>query len=276
MIKKILYILFAILCIILLFIFLQKPSLHREWTDDAQILPDVTIKDNLVTVQNLRDWRYTKGATISREYYQETFDVNKISKAYFLLNPFGTWQGVGHAFFTFEFEDGKAVSISVEARRENNESFSAIHGLFNQFELWYTWGSPADLFARRAIYHDEDLYMYPLLIKPETVRGLFIDLAQTTEQLETNPKFYNTLTSNCTNVLADSANRVNKGSIPWTWARIFTGFSDEKLYQLKLIPHDVPFEEQFTRSRIDQKIKQIFKEKNIYSKEEFWQNMTQY
>jgi hypothetical protein len=274
MIKKIFYIILLVIGVLLIFIFSRQPSLTRDWTDDARILPDITIQDNLITVKNLRDWRYVHGETISKNYYDETFDLNKISKAYFLLNPFGKWEGVGHAFFVFEFEDGKSVSISVEARRENGEDFSAVHGLFNNFELWYTWGSPADLMSRRAIYHNEDLYMYPLLIQKTTVQGLFVDLAKTTEQLETKPKFYNTITSNCTNVLADLANRVNKGSIPWTWARIFTGFSDDKLYELKLIPHTMAFEDEFIHARIDQKIKKVFEGKNTYTKEEFWANIT--
>jgi hypothetical protein len=268
--KKIVYIVIFILCISFLFIFLKKPALERNWTEDARILPDVTITDSTISVKNLRDWRYKKDEVISKEYYEETFDLNKIQKAYFLINPFGKWEGVGHTFFLFEFSDQKTVAISVEARRPEGVPYKAFKGLFNNYEMWYAWGSAADLFSRRAVYHNEDLYMYPLLITPETARGLFKDLAQTTESLETQAQFYNTITSNCTNVLADSGNRVNKGSIPWTFARIFTGYADNKLYELKLIPHDKSFEEIFNESRIDEQIKEILKDNGLMSKEEFW------
>ncbi len=256
-----------------IFTFLKKPSLNKNWTDDAKILPDVTINTSTIEVKNIRDWRYEQGKIILNNFYNETFDLNKIEKAYFLLNPFGKWEGVGHTFFLFEFSDGKTVSVSVEARRSEGVDYSAIKGLFNNYEMWYTWGSAADLFSRRAIYHNEDLYMYPLLITPQTVRGIFEDLAKTTESLETKAQFYNTVNSNCTNVLADSANRINKGAIPWTWARIFTGYADNKLYDLKLIPNDKPFQEIFDRSRIDLKIKDILKSNKLMSKEEFWKNL---
>lgn len=267
-----LLILIFILSIIIFFIFIftKQPSLERNWTEDAKILPDISITDSIVRVKNLRDWRYIRGEVISKTYYEETFDLNKIEKAYFLLNPFGKWEGVGHTFFLFEFSDGKTVSVSVEARRPEGLDYGAIKGLFNNYETWYTWGSAADLFSQRALYHNEDLYMYPLLITPQTVRGLFKDLAQTTENLETQAQFYNTINSNCTNVLADSANRVNKGSIPWTFARIFTGYADNKLYNLKLIPHGKPFEDIFNASRIDIQIKEILEKDKLLSKEDFW------
>lgn len=268
--KRILKIVIVIIAVFILYISFKQPSLNRDWTDDAQILPDVTIRENEINVKNIRDWRYKNGKTISRDYYEETFDLNKIENAYFLLNPFGKWEGVGHSFFLFEFEDGETISISVEARRENDEKFGAVRGLFNNFELWYTWGSAADLFSRRAVFHQEDLYIYKLNIKPETARGILKDIAITTESLETTPRFYNTITSNCTNVLADSANRVNPGSIPPTFARVFTGYSDNKLYELGLIKNDKPFNEIFEEARIDEQIRELLNENEFMSREEFW------
>lgn len=271
--KKFIRIILLALLIFVLFIFFKQPSLERNWTEDSRILPDITISDSTITVKNLRDWRYTQGEVISKDYYEETFDLDKIEKAYFLLNPFGKWEGVGHTFFVFEFSDGKSVSVSVEARRPEGVPYKAVKGLFNNYEMWYAWGSAADLFSRRAVYHNEDLYMYPLNISAQTARGLFVDLAKTTEGLETRAQFYNTVLSNCTNVLADSANRVNKGSIPWTFARIFTGYADNKLYELKLIPHDKSFEEIFLEARIDLEIKEMLQKNKQMGRNEFWKSL---
>lgn len=271
--KKTIFIFALVLVTLFLFVYTKKPSHERNWTEDAKILPDIMLSDSAVTVKNLRDWRYEQGEVLSKSYYDHTFDLNKIKSAYFLLNPFGKWEGVGHTFFVFEFTDGTSVSVSVEARRPEGVPYKAIKGLFNTYEMWYTWGSTADLLSRRAVYHNEDLYMYPLDITSTTARGLFVDLARATEELETVPQFYNTLTSNCTNVLADSANRVNPGSIPWNFARIFTGYADNKLYDLQLIPHDKPFEEIFAQARIDLKIKEFLKENKHMDKDEFWKDL---
>lgn len=275
--KKILKIIILALILISIFIitsvFFKKPSLNRNWTDDALVLPDITFSTSTIKVENLRDWRYERGVVTSKDFYTENFDIDKVSKVYFLLNPFGKWEGVGHTFFLFEFSDGKTVSISVEARRQEGVDYKAIRGLFNNYEIWYTWGSAADLFSRRAVYHNEDLYMYPLFVSSKTAQALFVDLAHTTESLETKPEFYNTVASNCTNVLADSANRVNKGSIPWTFARIFTGYSDNKLHDLELIPHNKPFDQIYEDARIDLDIKKIFEESTSLTKEKFWSEL---
>lgn len=249
---------------------LKTPSLTRDWSEEAAILPDVTVSSTTVTIKQMRNWRYARGETISRDYYEDTFDLDKASKAYLLFNPFGKWEGVGHSFFVFEFDDGKQVALSVEARSERGEKYDSIRGIFNHYEVWYVFGSTADLMSRRAIYHNEDLYMYELQIPREGVRALFVDLATTAERLETEPAFYNTVTSNCTNLLADSANRVKKGSIPFHYSRLFTGYADNQLYDLGLIRTDKPFDEVFAESRIDEKIREQFGGKKEYSPAEFW------
>jgi len=248
---------------------LKKPSLERDWTEDAKILPSITISTSTVSVSNMRDWRYERGEVVSMDYYNDTFELNKMKGAYLVYNPFGAWEGVGHSFLIFEFEDGKAVSISIEARREKGEDYQAIKkGLFNEYEVWYVFGSPADLMTRRAILNDEELYQYPLFISTTTARAIFIDLATTAQSLESKPAFYHTIISNCTNLLADSANRVNKGSIPFHISRLFTGYADNQLYDLKLIPYDKPFEQIYREARVDESIRTDFASPD-FSREEF-------
>jgi hypothetical protein len=243
--------------IIAFIVSLKTPRLDRDWQEDSAILPDINISTSTVHIANLRDWRYEKDKVVSMNYYDETFNLSEITHAHLLLNPFAKWEGVGHSFLVFEFEDGKSVSVSIEARREKGEVYQALKkGLFNEYEVWYAFGSREDFMTRRAIYANEDLYMYPLNISTTTARAVFLDLAQTADSLETKPAFYNTLTSNCTSLLAHAANRVNKGSIPFSKARLFTGYADNQSYDLKLIPHDKPFEEIFKEARVDEKIRE--------------------
>ncbi len=253
-----------------------KVAAHdKDWSEEAAILPDLTISSSTITVSNLRDWRYGHKEVLSRDYYEETFDLDSLSKTYLLFNPFGKWEGVGHSFFVFEFDDGKTVSVSIEARSEKGETYDAVRGLFNNYELWYVFGSPADLMSRRAIYHDEDLYMYDLNISKEGARALLVDLATTAERLETEAGFYNTVSSNCTNLLADSANRVKKGSIPFHYSRLFTGYADNQLYDLGFIRNVIPFEQVFQESRIDEEIRDAFEKKDSYSPVEYWTTVGQ-
>ena len=76
----------------------------------------------------------------------------------------------------------------------------------------------------------------------ESGRNLFRDLAAESRALETQPRFYNSLTSNCTNELAKEANRAQPGAIPLNIGLLLPGYADHFLYDRGFIPHDAPFE----------------------------------
>ncbi|MDB5204915.1 MAG: hypothetical protein JWP09_943 [Candidatus Taylorbacteria bacterium] len=244
--KKILkilgYIILSAVLIIALALFIvsfKKPSNDKVWDSAVKVLPEISFDKNKVTIKNLRDFSYSAKDKINKEeYYKDVFDTEKIKDVYFLVNPFDGHPSFAHTFFSFVFSDGKTVSVSIEARKEVGESYSSIKGILNDYELSILWGSEKDFLSRRAVYFDEDLYRYKLQVGSTTAKSLFMDMLDQTIKTESQPRFYNTITDNCTNLLADSANRVNPGSVPWTWARIFTGRSPEVLYDLKLIEND--------------------------------------
>jgi hypothetical protein len=60
--------------------------------------------------------------------------------------------------------------------------------------------------------------------------------------METQPRFYNTLTSNCTNELAKVANLAQPGAIPPNIALIFPGYAASLLYDLGFIANDAPLD----------------------------------
>ena len=268
--KVIFYILILALVASLIRVALLQPSNDKVWEENSKILPHFTITTSTITIDNLRDWRYKKGEVISKKYYSDIFELDKIQKMYLVINPFSQFSGIAHSFLVFEFNDGKTVSVSVESRREEGEKYTVIQGILNKFELWYAYGSVGDLLGARIFYSDEDLRAFPLIVDKELVKGVFVDLAKTAQGLENSPKFYNTVTSNCTNVLAESANRVKKGSVPWNIARVLTGYADNHLYKLGYIKNDESFDKVYEKARVDIFMREEFKNRENYTNEEFW------
>lgn len=268
--KIIFYILVLTLLLFLINIFGMKPSNDKVWEQNSKTLPHFTIATSTITIDNLRDWRYKKGEVISKNYYSDTFELDKIEKMYLVFNPFSQYEAVAHSFLVFEFSDGKTVGVSVESRREEGEKYSVVKGLFNEYELWYAYGSVGDLLGARVFYSDEDLRAYPIVVDKNLVRGVFVDIAKTAQDLESNPKFYNTITSNCTNVLARAANKVKAGSVPWNKARILTGYADNHLHSLGYIDNAESFEKVYEKARVDIFLREKFAGKENYSNEEFW------
>jgi hypothetical protein len=120
------------------------------------------------------------------------------------------------------------------------------------------WGTERDFTGRRIYKDNADVYMYPLNIEKESGRKLFLELAKSTEELRNNPQFYNTLTSNCTNNLANHANSVKAGSIPLHYAQYFPGYSDSLLYDLEYIPTDQSLRDIRSKYYITEIVKEIY------------------
>lgn len=229
-----------------------RPSNTRNWVAEFAVQPQVDIDGENVSIKNIRDWKYSDTQILSRDYINRNFNINDLERVWFLIEPFGKWDGVAHTYFVFDFNNQDPIVFSIEARREEGEEYTALQGMFKKYELIYLWGSETDFTARRVIYQKNNVHMYPMNISPEFQKSLFIELAKATQQLETEPRFYNTLTSNCTNNLAYHANHIKKDAAPFHYARFLTGYSGQYIYDLGYIPHDKPYEEIKERYHINQ------------------------
>ena len=73
----------------------------------------------------------------------------------------------------------------------------------------------------------------------------------TINHLREHPKFYNTLTANCTNVIWMHS-RVNPGHLPFSWKILLSGYLPEYIYEQGRMNSDLPFTELQRRSRINE------------------------
>lgn len=231
--RKLILIAFTLVLLLSLHVSLKQPQNNRSWDPEFAVQTEI---DEDFTFQHIRDWRYSQKEITLHDYTNKTYDPEKITNVWFLVEPFGAWDGVAHTYFTFDFSDNDPLSFSIEARREIGETYSGFRGLFREYELIYLWGTEDDLLVRRAVYLGNDVYMYPLQIPEDWKKNLFTTLVDETNNINNNPRFYNTLTSNCTNTLANIVNEIRPNTVPWHYSRLLTGYSDEYLAKLGYIP----------------------------------------
>lgn len=235
--------------VILLYIFvIMQPRNDRDWDVGFEILPHIEMHGYTIDVTHVRDYRFEPNKLVSKAYTNRTLDLTKLERVWFVTEPFNgfhviKFDGIAHTYFVFDFQDQKPLVVSVEARREKGEKFDLFPGLFNQFELMYVWGIEEDITVQRVLVQHNKLYMYPLTISKNSAQQLFLQLAKTTSQLETHPRFYNSLTSNCTNELAKNANNIKPGTIPFNLNWFLPGHAVAELYKLGFIPNNKPLEE---------------------------------
>lgn len=111
---------------------------------------------------------------------------------------------------SFSFSGGKNIVISAELRKERGESFDALKGILNQFEIQYVIASENDIVKLRTNYRKNEVYMYPINTPNEKVQALFRSMVIHADKLNREPEFYNTLWNNCTTSVLMHANALRK------------------------------------------------------------------
>ena len=66
-----------------------RPSNDRSWVNDNDKLAKAEFGDNLVTIRNVRDFRWRTTKDYDENWIDMKFDLNKISKLWFVLEYFG-------------------------------------------------------------------------------------------------------------------------------------------------------------------------------------------
>jgi hypothetical protein len=221
---------------------LRKPSNDRNWAQDQKILAYADINDNLITIHNVRNFTYRTTDDYTPGYYDQTYDLNKIKGVSYVVEPFSDLAGPAHTFVTFEFEDKKFVSVSIEIRKQAGQVFSGWKSAFNVYELMYVIADERDVVKLRSNYRQDIVYMYPMR-SADNGRGLFLDMIKRANKLKDQPEFYNLFTSTCTTNIVDHVNNVvdSENRIPWSISMLLPSYSDKFAYDLGLINTDLPF-----------------------------------
>ncbi len=222
--------LLAALAAAALAVIFRAPSHDRDWRAEIAVLPAADRAGERLDIDQVRDWTYSADGPLATAYHPGTYDMAGIARVWLMVEPFGGSDAIAHTLVLFEFANGRFLALTIEARKEEGETYSALRGAFNTYELLYLWAEARDVLVRRARYLKHGVYLYPLDL-PEAERRAFLGaLADKTAALKARPRFYNTLFSNCTNELAKTA------GLAWDPAFILTGFAPRHLWQTGMIP----------------------------------------
>lgn len=229
------------------------PSNDRDWAEDQAILPYADIQGNLITIHNIRNFEYKNTHEYIKNYYDKTFDLDKIKKIYYIVEPFSGYKDAAHTFLSFEFENNEFVAISIEIRKEKGEKFSALKGLFKQYELMYVIADERDVVKLRSNYRNDKVYVYPVNTTKEKIQKVFLDMITRANTLREKPEFYNTLTNTCTTNIMAHVNNISPKRIPFSLKVLLPAKSDELAYDLGLIDTSLSFEETRAKFLINKK-----------------------
>lgn len=222
-----------------MFVLLEQPRNDRFWSLDQNVLPFVDVQGDRATFFNIRDFRYVSSDQPIPAYDDREYDLSQITSLDYIVVPF-TDQIGAHTMLSFGFADGEYLAISVEIRKESDESFSALRGMFNQYEIMYVVADERDVIDLRVRHRGDEVYLYPVKSSPEARERILRSMIDRINYLNESPEFYNTLTNNCTTNIISHANEVleEEDQIGWSLSFVLPEHSDEVALELGLF--DVP------------------------------------
>ncbi|HEX7126091.1 MAG TPA: DUF4105 domain-containing protein [Thermodesulfobacteriota bacterium] len=218
-------------------------SNDRGWQPEVAVAPWAAVEGDLVTIHGVRNLDYRTETDFVTRWEDRTYDLRKLDSAD-LVAAYWAGPAVAHVLVSFGFEGKDYVAVSIETRKERGEGYSTIAGFFRRYELVYVVADERDVIRVRTTYRQprEDVYVYRLRTRRENIRRAFLDYVRGMNELRARPRFYNTLTTNCTTGVLLHA-RVNPDAPPRSWKVLLTGYVPEYLYEIGRLDTSRPFPE---------------------------------
>jgi len=209
--KYLLILFLFIIAALIIITLLRTPSNHGNWQKQFLILPTVELNRNIVSIKNLRDFRWNKDERISKaNYLDKQYQLSDFKNAWYGISHFGE-NGLAHVLLSFEFEDDFFVKdylvVSIEARLQEDDSkgYNPIAGLFGAYTKTIVLATEQDVIGLRTHIREEPLYLYKLEVPEIYTKPLLLNFLRKAQVLNRRPAFYNSIVDNCmTGLLSES------------------------------------------------------------------------
>ncbi len=220
---------FAAFALVLAWWLTLKPSNDRTWQPDVAQTAWAEINGDEVTLHNVRNCDYRTETDYTPHWETRTVRLSQITGIDLAMNYWGSpW--MAHPIARFQFADAPPLCFSIETRKTVGQTYSAIGGLYRQYELIYIVADERDVIRVRTNFRQgEDVYLYRITAPPEKARERFMDYIVALNQLHAHPRWYNAATTNCTTSIRTQ--RAAAKRAPWDWRMLLNGKSDEMLFE---------------------------------------------
>jgi hypothetical protein len=231
-----------------------QPSNNSSWQPDVAQLAWAELNSDEVTLHNVRNCDYRTESDYTARWETRAVRISQITGIDLAVNYWGSpW--MAHPIVSFQFADVPAVCFSIETRKKVGQTYSAVGGLYRQFELVYIVADERDVIRVRTNYRKgEDIYLYHTTISPEQARERFLEYIHSLNALRNKPRWYNAVTTNCTTSIRTQHPPGER--MPWDWRILLNGKGDQLMYERHLIvTGGFPFSELKARSLINARAK---------------------
>jgi hypothetical protein len=238
-----------------------QPTHNRVWADDVSRMVTGQVRGSVVTLDQVRNFDWRSDTDYTQRWEARSYDLDQLRSVDVAMSY---WMGpaIAHTLVSFGFADGRYLTFSIEIRKQRGESFDAIAGFFKGFETVLIAADERDILRVRTNVRGEDMYLYRLKMSPEAMRSLFLAYLDEGTKLKREPRFYNTLTANCTTIIFEMARRIDPG-LPFDWRLLASGYLDRYLFDIGALAGEQNFEALRRNAHITERARAADKEQDF-------------
>jgi hypothetical protein len=230
------------------------PSNDRVWADDVARMTTGTIDGNRITLYNVRNFEWRSDTDYTQRWETRHYDLDRLNSVDMIMS-YWTGPAIAHMLISIGFDTGDHVVFSVEIRPEAREDFSEIGGFFKEFGLSIIAADERDVIRVRTNVRGEDDYLYRIRMPLSAMRTLFLAYIDEANALVQTPRFYNTITVNCTSLVYHMMKRI-VGHLPYSYRLLLSGYLPEYVYGVGGLDHRYPLAVLRALGRITDRAKQ--------------------
>lgn len=207
-----------------------SPSNNRQWIPEVSRQTQGKIEGSTVTIKNVRNFIWHSPEHFTEQWETRQYDMNRLESVDLALSY---WSGpaIAHALVSFGFGNDDYLVFSVEIRRKVGDAFSELGGFFKMYELSIVAADEKDVLFVRSNIRQEDSYLYRVHMDTAARHSLLLAYLNEANLLVHTPRFYHTITGNCTTLIFRMMDRIVPG-LPLDYRLLASGYLPEYLYKV--------------------------------------------
>ena len=225
-----------------------SPASERDWAPDVARTVRGVVAGERLTLTDVRNFEWRSEDDFTPRWETRSYDLSKLASVD-LIADYWAGEAIAHTMVSFGFSDGQFLIWSIELRRVRGQAYSALAGFFKESELVTVAGDERDLIRLRTNLRGEDLRLYRLNASSELARKALLAYVEAANDLAAEPRWYNTVTTNCTTDVFKIA-RLVEPSFPLDWRVLVSGYFPDYAYDHGALDRTLPFAELRERAKI--------------------------
>jgi hypothetical protein len=205
------------------------PSNDREWADEVARMTTGVVDADRVTLRNVRHFDWRTRTDYTRRWETRVYDLRGLNSLDMVLS-YWSMPAIAHVLISFGC-------------------------FFKEFELSIIACDERDVIRVRTNVRGEDDYLYRIRMPVAEMRSLFLSYVEAANELVRQPRFYNTLTANCTTIIYQMTKRI-VGHLPLDYRLLVSGYLPSYVYKVGGLDARYSLEELRARGRITDRAKE--------------------